>query len=71
MLYNAFDEGVQRKAKTILKGRLKEADHLGNGNNVRREEIRTPDLDAEGRSITSSKGFSVRGLNPARAHREP
>ena len=59
MLHNAFDEGVQKKAKTILKGRLKEADHLGNGNNVRHEEIRTPDLDAGGRSITSSKGFSV------------
>ena len=59
MLHNAFDEGVQKKAKTILKGCLKEADHLGNGNNVRHEVIRTPDLDFGGRFITSSEGFSV------------
>ena len=67
-MQNAFDEGVQRKAKTILNGRVKEVDHLGNENNIRHEEIRTPDLDAGGRSISSSEGFSVRGLNLTRAH---
>ena len=59
---------MQREAETILKGRLKEVDHLGNGNNIRREKIRTPDSDTGRRSITSSEGFSARRLNPARAH---
>ena len=68
MLYNAFDEGVKRKAEIILKGCLKEANHLGNGNNIRREKIRTLDSDVGMRSITSSEGFSVRRLNPARPH---
>ena len=59
---------MQRKAETSLKGHLKEADHLENGNNIRREEIRTPDSDAEKRPITSSEGFGVRRLNPTRGH---
>ena len=59
MLQDVFEEGVQREVETILKGHLKEADHLGNGNNIRREKIRTPDLDTGRRSIASSEGFSV------------
>ena len=54
MLQDAFDERVQREAETVLKGRLKEADHLGNGNNIRPEKARTPDMDTGRRSITSS-----------------
>ena len=53
---------------TALKGRLKEVDHLGNGNNIRCEKIRTPDADTRRRSITSGEGFSIRRLNSARAH---
>ena len=67
MLEDAFDEGVQRKAETILKGRLKEANHLGSGNNIRRKKIRTLDSDTGMRSIKSSESFSKRRLNPVRA----
>ena len=68
MLQNAFDERVQREAETVLKGRLKEANHLGNGNNIRREKVRTPDKDTGRRSIMSSKGFNIRRLNLVKAH---
>ena len=68
MLQNAFEERVQKEAETVLKGRLKEADHLGNGNNIRREKVKTPDTDIRRRSITSSEGLSIQRLNSARAH---
>ena len=55
---------MQREAKAVLK----EADHLGNGHHIRREKIRTPDSDTGRRSITSSEDFSVRRLDPTRAH---
>ena len=59
---------MQREAKAVLKGRLKEADHLGNGNNIRREKTRTPYSDSRRRSITSSEGFIIQRLNSSRAH---
>ena len=61
-------KGVKWEAETVFKVRFKEADHLGNGNNIQREKVKTPDSDTRRRSITSSEGFSVRTLNPARAH---
>ena len=67
MLQDTFDERMQREAETVLKGRLKEADHFGNGNNIRREKVRTPDTDIGRRSITSSVCFIIRRLNSAKA----
>ena len=59
---------MQREAEAILKGRLKEVDHLGDGHHIRREKIKTPDSDTGRGSVTSSKSFSKRRLNSARAH---
>ena len=61
-------KGCKGKRRPFSKSRLKEADHLGNGNNIRREKIRTLDSNTRRRSITSSEGFSIRRLNLARAH---
>ena len=59
---------MQRKAETILEGHLKEANHLGNLDNVRDEKIRTPDLNAKRGSIVGNEGFFIKGLNPSRTH---
>ena len=57
MLQDAFDERVKREAEIVLKGLLKEVDHLGNGDNIRHEKVRTLDSDTKRRSITSSERF--------------
>ena len=56
------------KEKTILEGRLKEADHLGNLDDVRGEKIRAPDLNAKRGSIAGNEGFFIKGLDPTRTH---
>ena len=59
---------MQRKAETVLKGRFKEVDHLGNLDNIGREKIRAPDLNAKRGSITGNEGFFIKGLDPTRTH---
>ena len=60
---------MQRKAETVLEGRFKEADHLGNLDDVGGEKIRAPDLNAKRGSIAGNKGFFfIKGLDPSRTH---
>ena len=59
---------MQEKAETVLEGRFKEADHLGNLDDVGGEKIRAPDLNAKRRSIEGNKGFFIKGLDPTRTH---
>ena len=48
---------MQRKVETILEGRFKEVDHLGNLDDVGGEKIWAPDLNAKRGSIASNEGF--------------
>ena len=59
---------MQRKAETILEGRFKEADHLGNLNDVGGDKIMAPDLNAKMGSIAGNEGFFIKGLDPTRTH---
>ena len=59
---------MQRKAETILEGCFKEADHLGNLDDVGGEKIRAPDLNAKKGSIAGNEGFAIKGLDSARTH---
>ena len=59
---------MQRKAETVVEGRFKEADHLGNLDDVGGEKIRAPDLNAKRGSIAGNKGFFIKGLDPTRTH---
>ena len=55
---------MQRKAKTVLEGHFKEANHLGNLDDVGGEKIRAPDLNAKRGSIAGNEGFVIKGLDP-------
>ena len=59
---------MQRKAETVLKGHFKEADHLGNLDDVEGEKIRALDSNAKRGSITGNEGFLIKGLDPTRTH---
>ena len=57
---------MHRKAETVLKGRFKEADHLGNLDDVGGEKIRALDSNAKRGSIAGNEGFFIKGLDPTR-----
>ena len=59
---------MQGKAKTVLEGRFKEADHLGNLNYIGGEKIRAPDLNTRRGFIAGNEGFFIKGLYPTRTH---
>ena len=59
---------MQRKEETVLEGRFKEADHLGNLDDVAGEKIRALDLNAKRGSIAGNEGFFIKGLDPTRTH---
>ena len=59
---------MQGKAESVLEGRFKEADHLGNLDDVGGEKIKAPDLNAKRRSIAGNEGFFIKGLDPTRTH---
>ena len=59
---------MQRKPETVLEGHLKEADHLGNLDDVGGEKIRAPDLNAKRGSIAGKEGFFIKGLDLTRTH---
>ena len=50
---------MQGKAETILEGCFKEADHLGNLDDVGGEKIKALDLNVMRGSIASKEGFSL------------
>ena len=54
--------------ETILEGRFKEADHLGNLDDVGGEKIRALDLNAKRGSIAGNEGFFIKGFDPTRHH---
>ena len=59
---------MQEKADTILEGRFKEEDHLGNLDDIGGEKIRALDLNAKRGSIAGDKGFFIKGLDPIKTH---
>ena len=59
---------MQRKAETVLEGRFKEADHLGNLDDVGGEKIKAPYLNSKRGSIAGNEGFFIKGLDPTRTH---
>ena len=59
---------MQREAETVLEGHFKEADHLGNLDDVGGEKIRAPDLNAKRGSIAGNEGFLIKGLYPTGTH---
>ena len=59
---------MRRKAETVLEGRFKEADHLGNLDDVGGEKIRAPDLNPKWGSIAGKQGYFINGLDPTRTH---
>ena len=59
---------MQRKVETILEGHFKEANHLGNLDDIGGEKIRAPDLNAKRGSIAGNEGFFIKGLDPTRTH---
>ena len=59
---------MKRKVETILEGRFKEVDHLGNLDDVGSEKIRAPDLNAKRGSIVGNEGFFIKGLDSTRTH---
>ena len=59
---------MQRKAEVVLKGCLKEANHLRHLDDVRGEKIRAPNVNTKGGPVASDKGLSKKGLDPTKAH---
>ena len=59
---------MQGKAETILEGRFKEVDHLGNLDDVGGEKIKALDLNAKRGAIAGNEGLSIKGLNLTRTH---
>ena len=57
---------MQRKAKTVLEGRFKETDHLGNLDYIGGEKIRAPDSNAKRGPVASNQGFFIKGLDLTR-----
>ena len=68
MLQDAFDKGMQREAKAILKGRLEEANHLRHLNDVGSEKFRAPNPNTKGSPIARGKIMSKKGFDLTRAH---
>ena len=58
---------MQRKAEVVLKGRLKEANHLRHLDDVRSEKIGAPNMNTKGGPVASGEGLSKKGLDPTRA----
>ena len=52
--------------KTVFKGHFKEADHLGNLDDVGGEKIKAPGLNAKRGFIVGNEGFFIKGLDPTR-----
>ena len=65
---DVLNKEVQKKAETVLEIRFKEADHLGNLDDVGGEKIRAPDLNAKRRSIEGNEGYLIKGLDPTGTH---
>ena len=59
---------MQRKAKAVLEGRLKEANHLWHLDDVGSERIGAANMNTKGGLVVSSEGLSKKGLDPNRAH---
>ena len=59
---------MQGKAETVLKGRFKEADHLGNLNDIGGEKIRALYLNTKRGSIAGNGSFFIKGLDSTRTH---
>ena len=59
---------MQRKAETVLEGRLKEANHLRHLDDVRSEKIRAPNINTKGGPVASNEGLSKKGLDLTKAH---
>ena len=57
-----------RKAQAVLKGRLKEANHLWHLDDVGSDKIGAPNMNTKGRPVASGEGLSKKGLDPTRAH---
>ena len=68
MLQDAFDKGMQRKTKVVLKGRLKETNHFRLLDDIRNERIGAPNMNTKGGPVASGEGLSIRGLDPTRVH---
>ena len=56
------------KAETVLEGRFKEENHLGNLDDVGGEKMKAPDLNAKRGSIAGNEGFFIKGLDPTGTH---
>ena len=59
---------MQRKAKAVLKGRLKEATRLRHLDDVRGEKIEAPNVNTKGGPVSSGEGLSKKKLDPTKAH---
>ena len=59
---------MERKAKVVLKGRLKEVTHLRNLDDIRGEKIGAPNVNTKGGPVASGEGLSKKKLDPTRAH---
>ena len=59
---------MKRKAKFILKGRLKEANHFRHLDDIRSERIGAPNMNTKGGTVASGECLSKRGLDLTRAH---
>ena len=68
MLQDAFDKGMQREAEAILKGRLKEANHLRHLNDVGSKKIKAPNSNTEGRPVARGEIMSKRWIDLTRSH---
>ena len=54
---------MQRKAKVVLEGRLKEANHLRHLDNVRSEKIEAPNMNTKGGPVARGEGMTKKGLD--------
>ena len=63
MLQDAFDKGMQRKTKVVLKGRLKETNHFRHLDDIRSERIEAPNMNTKGGPVARGEGLYKRGLD--------
>ena len=59
---------MQGKAETVLEGRFKEANHLGNLDYIGGEKIRALYLNAKRGPIVGNEGFFIKELDLTRTH---
>ena len=59
---------MQRKAKTVVEGCFKEADHLENLDYIGGEKIRAPDSNAKRGPKAGNEGFFIKEVNQTRTH---